>query len=198
MSRLHCNWGGASRRHLVSMLRSHGHVPTPFSTGTDFLEASHFLHPGIAVLDVHLPDMPGLLTLQELLSRRRDIPIIMTSTGADIRVAVQTIKKGADDFVEQPVDDQILLETIDNTALLLEERIDLQKEKIRVEIFLDRLSKREFDVLKELANHDDNYSVAKKLNLTVRSIETYRSRIMRKCGTSKFADAVSMCRGYIS
>lgn len=185
------------RRRLVAMLRARHYNPTPFSNGSDFLEATHFLGPGIAVLDMHLPDRPGMLVLQDLLSARRDIPVIMTSATVDIRAAVQTIKRGADDFLEQPFEDGALLETIENAALLLEDRIETQKQRSFSRLCIMKLSKRELDVLKELEKFGDNHVVAQKLKLTVRSVETYRLRIMRKCGTSRFSDAVTMYRSAI-
>ncbi|WP_255325736.1 MULTISPECIES: response regulator transcription factor [Sphingobium] len=186
------------RRHLVAFLRAHHYAPTPFSNGSDFLDAAHFLGSGIAVLDTHLPDMPGMLVLQDLLMERQDIPVIMTSQGADIRAAVQMIKRGADDFLEQPFDERMLLETIESTASLLEERVERQQNKTYSKLCMMKLSKRELDVLRELEKFDDNHIVAQRLKLTVRSVETYRSRIMRKCGTSRFSDAVAMCREAMS
>ena len=173
------------RRDLVAILRAHRYAPTPFASGSDFLDAARFISPGTAVLDMDLPDMTGLTVLQELLFKRRDIPVVMTSARADIRAAVQTIKRGADDFLEQPVNEADLLATIENCQSLLKNRIIVQKEKMESESILGKLSSREMDVLKELALYGDNSRAASNLNLSVRSVETYRCRIMRKCGAAK-------------
>ena len=180
------------RRDVVAILRAHRYAPTPFASGSDFLDAAHFISPGIAIVDMDLPDMSGLMVLQELLNRRKDIPVIMTCARADIRAAVQTIKRGADDFLEQPFNEAELLATIENSQLLLNDRISVQNDRIKSDIILNRLSSREMDVLHELAISGDNYRTALKLNLSVRSVETYRFRIMRKCGASKFFDVVTM------
>ena len=180
------------RRDLVAILRAHHYAPTPFASGSDFLDAARFISPGIAVLDMDLPDMTGLTVLQELLFKRRDIPVVMTSARADIRAAVQTIKRGADDFLEQPVNEADLLATIENSQSLLKNRIIVQKEKMESESILGKLSSREMDVLKELALYGDNSRAASNLNLSVRSVETYRCRIMRKCGAAKLFDVVTL------
>ena len=180
------------RRDLVAVLRAHRYAPTPFASGSDFLDAARFISPGTAVLDMDLPDMTGLTVLQELLFKRRDIPVVMTSARSDIRAAVQTIKRGADDFLEQPVNEADLLATIENSQSLLKNRIIVQKEKMESESILGKLSSREMDVLKELALYGDNSRAASNLNLSVRSVETYRCRIMRKCGAAKFFDVVTM------
>lgn len=184
----------ALRRQLVAVLRARDFDATPFSQGSDFLDATAFLGPGIAVLDMRLPDRSAMGVLEELLAARQDIPVIVTAAQAPISVAVQAIKKGADDFLEQPISEDMLLGMIENTAALLDERIDRQKEWARSESCLKKLSKRELEVLRELSHFGENYVVAERLSLTVRSVETYRSRIMRKFGATRFSDAVALCR----
>jgi len=182
------------RRHLVSVLRSHSYRPAPFANGADFLASVHFLKPGIAIADLYLPDMPGLDLLREALSRRVDIPVIMSSHGADIRTAVQAIKKGAQDFLDRPFSDSALIETVENAASLLKEKIEQQKVISRSLECLRRFTRREMQIIKEIDQFNDNNLVAEHFNLSVRSVETYRSRIMRKCGASRFAEVLAMCR----
>lgn len=182
------------RRHVVSVLHSQSYQPTPFANGADFLGSVHFLKPGIAIIDLDLPDMHGLDVLRETLSRRVDIPVIVSSHGADIRTAVQAIKKGAQDFLDRPFADSVLIETVENTASLLNEKIEYQKALSRSLECLRRFTPREIQIIKEIDQFNDNNVVAEHLNLSVRSVETYRSRIMKKCGASRFSEVLTMCR----
>ncbi len=68
----------------------------------------------IVILDIKMPKMDGIEVLEKLYSIATDIPIIMISGHGDIDTAVESIKKGAFDFIEKPVDLNRLLITIKN------------------------------------------------------------------------------------
>ena len=180
------------RRTLVEMLRAEQYDATPYAAGSDFLEALSHLPAGVAIVELFLPDKTGIEILTQLLFERTDIPVIVTSAHANIQTAVQVIKQGADDFLEQPFSKKILLETIEQASVLLHSRSAMQKEKDRAEACLRKLTKRELDILRSLELNKNNEAAADELNLSIRTIETYRTRIMKKCGVTKFADAMSL------
>jgi FixJ family two-component response regulator len=180
------------RRNLVAMLRAEQYDATPFAAGTDFLEALTHLPPGVAIVELFLPDKTGIEILTQLVFERKDIAVIATSAHANIQIAVQVIKQGADDFLEQPFSKTLLLETIEQASTLLHSRSALQKEKDRAEACLQKLTKRELDILRSLELNKSNEVAAIELNLSIRTIETYRTRIMKKCGVTRFADAISL------
>lgn len=180
------------RRNLVAMLRAEQYDATPFAAGTDFLEALTHLPPGVAIVELFLPDKTGIEILTQLVFKRKDIAVIGTSAHANIQIAVQVIKQGADDFLEQPFSKTLLVETIEQASTLLHSRSSLQKEKDRAEACLQKLTKRELDILHSLELNKSNEVAAIELNLSIRTIETYRTRIMKKCGVTRFADAISL------
>jgi two-component system response regulator DctR len=181
-----------TRRSLVEMLRAEQYHATPYAAGSDFLEALIHLPAGVAIVDLFLPDKTGIEILTQLLFKRTDIPAIVTSAEANIQMAVQVIKQGADDFLEQPVSKELLLETIEQVSNLLGPRSAMQKEKDRAKACLQKLTKREIDILRSIELNKSNEAAADELNLSIRTIETYRTRIMKKCGVTKFADAISI------
>ncbi|MFC4595614.1 response regulator transcription factor [Sphingobium tyrosinilyticum] len=180
------------RRNLVATLRSEQYQPTPYAAGSDFLEALSYLPAGVAIVDLNLPDKKGIDVLKQLLEERKDIPVIITADQVSIQMVVQMIKRGADDFLEQPFSKKMLLEVIDQSAALLQSRIELQQEQERAEACLQRLTKTEIDVLRSLKSNKSNQETAEELHLSIRTIETYRTRIMKKCGVTRFADAISI------
>lgn len=183
----------AMRRPLVQKLSARGYQPTPFLDGGDFVQSLNFLPAGVALVDLYLPDMKGTAVLEELLSRRRDIPLIMSAPAADIRTVVQIIKMGADDFIDQPFCDDVLLATIEQACSLVPARSEYQQKKIHVENCLQSLTAREIDILQAARAEPDNRAIADRFHLSLRTVETYRTRIMRKCGVRRFSDAISMC-----
>jgi len=181
-----------TRRHVVQILSAHNFQPTPFANGRDFVESLDFLPSGVAIVDLQLSDMTGSKVVEDLLSRRRDIPLIMTSPTADMRTVVQVIKKGADDFLEQPFVDDLLLSTIDQACSLLPARSEYQQQRARAETCLQSLTAKELDVLQAARAGPDNRAIANRFHLSLRTVESYRTRIMKKCGVKRFSEAISL------
>jgi len=179
------------RRSLVETLRAQQYQPTPFASGSDFLEALNHLPAGVAILDLHLADN-WVDVLAQLLWSRKDIPVVITAENANIQTVVQVIKVGADDFLEQPFSKKMLLEVIDQASGLLASREDLQRQRDRADSLLKKLTTRELEVLRLIRCNKSNEATANELHLSVRTIETYRLRIMKKCGVKKFSDAISI------
>ena len=179
------------RRSLVETLRAQQYQPTPFASGSDFLEALNHLPAGVAILDLHLADN-WVDVLAQLLWSRKDIPVVITAENANIQTVVQVIKVGADDFLEQPFSKKMLLEVIDQASGLLASREDLQRQRDRADSLLKKLTTRELEVLRLIRSNKSNEATANELHLSVRTIETYRLRIMKKCGVTKFSDAISI------
>lgn len=181
------------RRDLVYTLRQERVRATPFASGTDFLKALDFIEPGVALLDLQLPDMTGMAVLDKIRSGRRDVGVIMISAKANIRIAVQAMKHGADDFLEQPLLHDLLLATIKEAAFALTTRISSEARRRTATSCTERLSKRELEVFRWLEVEHDNQKVADKLHMSVRTVEKYRSTIMKKCGTKSFLEALLLC-----
>ncbi|HOV76457.1 MAG TPA: response regulator, partial [Sedimentisphaerales bacterium] len=117
-----------------------------FSSAQEFLDVYDPAQPGCLVLDVRLPGMSGLRLQDELISRGAVLPIIFISGHGDLPMAVEAMKKGAYDFLEKPVGDQVLLDRI-NAALAEDKR----RRESRVEVTalkqkLDLLTPREHEV----------------------------------------------------
>lgn len=181
------------RRLLVKTLSATGYEPTPFVNGSDFIQSLEFLPSGVAIVDLQLPDMTGLAVLEGVLSRRRDIPLIMTASATDLRTVVQVIKKGADDFVEQPFAREALFATIAHACALVPGRSEDHKRRVAAEKCVRSLTAREREILQAAQVEPDSKAIAARFHLSLRTVETYRTRIMKKCGVRRFADAISLC-----
>ena len=83
-----------------------------YSNAQQFLDNDDFDLPGCILLDIRMPKMSGLELQQYLLDISVDLPIVFLSGHADIGMAVHVIKRGALDFLQKPVDDEILLSTL--------------------------------------------------------------------------------------
>lgn len=178
------------RQSLTLLLRSSGYDSRPFSSGDDFLDAAPYLPPGCAIVDINMPGLDGLQVQDQLRTDRPDIPLIFITGIGDVPTAVQALKKGAVDFIEKPFNDDVLLGCL-ATAM---ERVDAQADRhARHAVALERMARltlRESQVLRELVHGNSNKMVAHKLDLSVRTVEMHRARIMRKIGARSLAEAV--------
>ena len=102
----------AMRRSWAFLIEGEGWDVAVYSDALDFISSGDFQRPGCLVLDVRMPRMSGLELQDKMRELGIDLPIIFISGHGDIDMAVRTLKLGAVDFLQKPVDDQRLLTAI--------------------------------------------------------------------------------------
>lgn len=180
----------AVRDSLKMLMKSVGQTVEAFFSPAEFLEVYDENRPGCIVLDIRMPGMSGL-ELQSKLNEMHCILLIIFITGhGDVPMAVQAIKDGAMNFIQKPFRDQELLDLI-NDALKLDaqQRRELLEHK---EILrrLSTLTDREREVLHHVVEGKANKVIAADINLSQRTVEIHRSRVMEKMGTKSLAHLV--------
>ncbi len=111
---------------LTEKLKEHGFSVMEACTGRDAVDICIKEDIDAVLLDLKMPGMGGIETLQELKVHNNDVPVIIVTAYGDIPTAVQAIKLGAYDFVEKPPQVSKLIVTL-NRAM---EKVELEK-KIR-------------------------------------------------------------------
>ncbi len=127
------------RESLSGILEDEGYHVITTGTGEEALRIIQEQTPDIVILDVWLPKMDGLETLQEIKTLRRDVPVIMISGHGNIEVAVKATRMGAYDFLEKPLSlERVLLSSrraLERSALERENR-DLKENLLRKSRFI--------------------------------------------------------------
>ena len=163
-----------------------------FPSAEEFLASYDPAHPGCVVVDMRMPGMSGLDIQRELASRDWFIPIIFVTGFASASLAVRAMKAGAFDFLEKPVDDQTLLDSI-RAAIAEDARIrKRQLRTVEIRIRLARLTPREREVLELVVVGQANKAVAKKLAVSEKTVEIHRSHVMKKLQAETIAELVRM------
>lgn len=97
-----------------SVLRGAGHQVTVAGTATDGLAAFQGLRPDVVLLDLMLPDRPGLEVMREMLGEKPDTQVIVVTANGSINRAVEAMRGGAYEFLLKPFNEQRFLNAIEN------------------------------------------------------------------------------------
>ena len=178
------------RRGLGRLFQSAGYEAEVFASADDYLTREPFEGPICLVLDVRMPDLNGL-GLQEALEARGGCEQIVFITGHnDVPTATQAMKKGAIDFLMKPFDDRELIAAVSRALLRAQECLRKRAERRDARGLIDKLTPREFEVLRLVIMGLLNKQIAAELETAEKTIKVHRGRVMQKLGLSSVADLV--------
>lgn len=182
----------AVRDSLGLLLRSMGQKARLFESAQAFLDDYDGSMAGCLVLDIRMPGMSGMELQQKLRTIDCTMPIIFVTGHGDVPMAVEAMHHGAFDFIQKPFRDQELLDRI-NQALAWDEehRSDDDYRRSVREHYLN-LTPREREVMACVVAGLANKVIAMDLNLSQRTVEIHRARVMEKMSARSLADLVRM------
>jgi FixJ family two-component response regulator len=181
----------SSTRELMSFLMKRNELAVEvFPDAPSFLAAYRPERPGCLVLDLNMPGMSGLDLQQYLKERGVLLPVIFLSGRADIPKAVQAVREGAIDFIEKPFDYKHVVQRVrdclerDRVA-----RAGLDRRRHASER-LGQLTQREREVLDLVVAGKMNREIAEALDISIKTVEAHRARLMEKLEVSSVAELV--------
>jgi two-component system response regulator FixJ len=118
--------------------------------------------------------------VRELARRNITLPVVLISGHADVQMAVAAIKAGAEDFIEKPVDDAHLLAAINRALARMFDELSTEQSLSELRARLDRLTPRELEVMDLVVEGCTSQAIAARLNISQRTVESYRVQIMEK------------------
>ena len=143
------------------------------------------------LLDIRMPGVTGTALHDELLRRGARVPVIFITGHGDIPMAVDAMRKGAFDFIEKPFDDEQLLSQV-RAAL---ERFDGDQKSASDPVSMSELSERQREVLRRVLDGKPSRQIADELEISVKTVEFHRARIMQKLGVRTAAELFRRCLG---
>jgi two-component system response regulator FixJ len=184
----------AFRSSLIALLDSAGWETQGFGSLQEFADATAGLEPGILLLDLNLDGASGLDFLESPRAELDRFAVVMVTGAGEIEIAVRAMKAGAADFVEKPFEPAQLLDRLDEIharfAAGLRDRMMRAEARKRVAA----LSGREHDVLERLISGASNKLIARELDLSPRTVEMHRARMLDKLGVATTAEALHIGR----
>ncbi len=182
----------AVRDSLSALLEADGFATETFESAKAFLAGYRPKDACCVIADIRMPDMDGLELQEELIRRAWGLPVIIVTGHGDVPLAVRAMKAGAVDFIEKPFDDDVLRASI--------ERGIAQSKRTRGESALTQevaariaeLTAREREVMEHLVAGRPNKVIAHRMDISPRTVEVHRGRVMEKMHARSLSDLVRM------
>ncbi len=182
----------AVRDSLALLMNSVGIDARQYASANAFLEASPPDTTGCVVLDVRMPGISGLQLFKEMNRRRMSWPVLFITGHGDVPMAVEAMRDGAFDFVQKPFRENELLERVQQA--IAQDRADRVQESELASINerLKSLTNRERDVLERIVDGSANKVIAIDLDISQRTVEQHRARVMEKMKARSLAHLIRM------
>jgi FixJ family two-component response regulator len=178
----------AIRDSLTLMLEQEGYLVKLFESAEDFLGAYKTEQIGCAIIDIRMAGMNGIQLQEVLCERKILLPIIFLSGHASISMSVKAMKAKAIDFFTKPVTAEKLLNAV---RVAMSESVQVLSKNakcIEASSRLSELSERELEVLAEAIQGKSNKEIARHLNISHRTVEIHKSKIMQKTGAANLLE----------
>lgn len=178
------------RRSLRRLFKSAGYAAEMFASAEDYLAREPFAGPICLVLDVRMPGLNGL-DLQKALEVRGGCEEIVFITGhSDVATCRQAMKNGAVDFLLKPFDSDELIEAVKRALVRGKECLRRRAERSQARELIDKLTPREFEVLRFVIIGLLNKQIAAELKTAEKTIKVHRGRVMQKLALTSVPDLV--------
>ena len=177
-------------RSLTALVKAVFPRVETYGSAIEFLDAYDPHRPGCLVLDVAMPEMNGLELQRKLVEDKIDVPVVFITAHANVQMAVGAMQSGAVNFLEKPFREQELWDSI-RKALDLD--LQNRRRKIRrrrAERRMAQLTSGEREVLDLILDGKINKEIATQLQLSIRTIEDRRAKLMKKMEAHSVAELV--------
>ena len=167
-----------------------GYRTAVFASAEDFLQAFQPEWAGCLVADIRMSGMDGLSLQRTLNDMDSLLPVIIVTGHGDVSSAREAFKARAVDFLEKPFEEDKLIAAIEEAfSMQQRQRQDLDR-RIQRDQLLGELTPREREVFELVVMGRHNREIAPELNISVRTVEVHKARLMAKLGVDNVADLV--------
>jgi two-component system, LuxR family, response regulator FixJ len=184
------------RAALNMLIKSVGLKPEIYESPHDFLDAYDPNRRGCLVVDMRMPGMSGLHLQEKLASMGLHPPIIMISGHGEIPNAVQAVQHGAIDFLQKPINDQLLLDRIQQALLVDAENRKKYDVGSQLQARYATLTPREKEVMRGVVAGKMNKTIAAEFNVSTRTVEIHRANLMEKMQAQSLSALVQMAGNF--
>jgi len=153
-----------ARDALGHLLANAGYQPILFQSALIFLTEQPNLGSACLIADIRTPGMDGLQLQEQIVARKLDLPVIIITDQEDIPLAVRALRAGASAFLEKPIKEERLIESIE---IALKGRFQITESDAELaRKTIAKLTAREKDVLDQMVIGCTDNVIARRLNIS--------------------------------
>jgi FixJ family two-component response regulator len=182
----------AARDSMAALIQSHGLQTETYDSAEDFLTRFDRARSGCLVVDVRMSGMSGLELQEQLLEEGVDLPVVVITGYADIPAAVRAMRNGAAIFLEKACGQEKLWNSISQALQSGASNRGRRLQRIEIRRRLATLTPDERRVLDKLVDGRPNKTIARDLDLGLRTVELRRAMILQKMLASSLAELVRL------
>ena len=147
------------------------------------------------IVDIRMDGMSGLELQDRLIERNSPLPIAFITGHGDVPLAVDTMKKGALDFIQKPFNEQQLVPLVERMLEQARANFAEHQQAASRDALLSKLTGREAQVLERIVAGRLNKQIADDLGISIKTVEAHRANIMEKLGANTVADLIKIAIG---
>jgi FixJ family two-component response regulator len=157
-----------------------------------FIASENFNGTGCILLDIFLEGESGLDFQEEISTKFWNLPIIYITGMGDVPMSVKAMKKGAINFLQKPVDEEVLLNAVREALTRSAELVKEQNQTMQIQSRLKKLTHREYEIFQLILTGMLNKQIASELNIAEHTVKLHRGMITKKLGVKSVAEMVHM------
>ena len=185
----------AVRDSLQWLLEGKDYRVRCFESAESFLSRYDAREVACLIVDIRMGGMTGLELQHRLIENKSPLPIVFITGHGDVPMAVDTMKKGAMDFIQKPFKEDQLLDLVERMLdHAIEAFADHQVAQNR-DALIARLTLRESQVLERIVAGRLNKQIADDLGISIKTVEAHRANIMEKLNANTVADLLKIALG---
>jgi len=180
------------RKSLKRLLDAAHYKAEVFKSASEFLSRSAYPGPSCVVVDVRMPGLNGVEFQKALIEKGRKEQLVFITAHGDIPMCAQAMKAGAVDFLPKPFKPKQLLESVERALTRSSEQLLRASERNHARALLERLTPREYEVMKLVATGLLNKQVGGELGMAEKTVKTHRAHMMQKLRITSVAELMGV------
>ena len=185
----------AVRDSLQWLLEGKDYRVKCFDSSESFLSRFDPREVACLIADIRMEGMSGLELQDKLIERKSPLPIVFITGHGDVPMAVNTMKKGAMDFIQKPFKEDELVSLVERMLERARETFAEYQSAASRDALLAKLTSREAQVLERIVAGRLNKQIADDLGISIKTVEAHRANIMEKLNANTVADLLKIALG---
>jgi len=187
----------AVRDSLQWLLEGKDYRVRCFDSAESFLSRYDAREVACLIVDIRMGGMTGLELQSRLMESHSPLPIVFITGHGDVPMAVDSMKKGAMDFIQKPFKEDQLLVLVERMLDHASDAFAEYQNAANRDALMARLTLREAQVLERIVAGRLNKQIADDLGISIKTVEAHRANIMEKLNANTVADLLKTALGQV-